>query len=417
VAEHLVTRHGVRHLVLTSRRGGAAPGSAALRDRLLEAGASDVRIAACDAADRAALADVLAAVPDTHPLTGIVHAAGVVDPGLTAALTPERLDTVMRPKADAAWHLHELTEGMDLSAFVLFSSAGGLVLPAGQGNYAAANVFLDALAAHRRAAGRPATSLAYGLWAVNTGLGGELTDADVEKMKRLGLPALPAARGLALFDEALRTRHALLAPLPVDPAALHARGTDIPPLLRGTARPATRRAAAQAAPVGDGLARKLAALTTAARERTLLDLVATQVAAVLGHESTDTVGADRAFKELGFDSLAAVELRNALNAATGLRLPVTLVFDYPTTRAVADHLAREFGGTEPEPTSAQAAPAAHSDDEPIAIVGISCRFPGGVRSAEDLWDLVAEGRDAIADFPADRGWDTDAIYDPEPGLH
>ncbi|MFI5830784.1 type I polyketide synthase [Streptomyces sp. NPDC051578] len=418
VAEHLVTRHGVRHLVLTSRRGAEAPGAGALRERLLEAGAHDVRIAGCDAADRAALADVLAAVPDAHPLTGVVHAAGVVDPGLTATLTPERLDSVMRPKADAAWHLHELTQGMDLTAFVLFSSAGGLVLPAGQGNYAAANVFLDALAAHRRARGQAGTALAYGLWAVNTGLGGELTDADIEKMKRLGLPALPADRGLALFDEALRTRHALLAPLPVDPAALHARGADVPPLLRGTTRPATRRAAAQAAPAGDGLARKLAALTAAERERTLLDLVATQVAAVLGHESTDTVGADRAFKELGFDSLAAVELRNALNAATGLRLPVTLVFDYPTTRAVADHLAGEFGTADPERTPVPtAAPSGYADDEPIAIVGISCRFPGGVRSAEDLWDLVAEGRDAIADFPADRGWDTDAIYDPEPGLH
>ncbi|WP_406365863.1 type I polyketide synthase [Streptomyces sp. NBC_01546] len=421
LAHHLVTRHGVRHLLLTSRRGPQAPGAAELRERLLDAGALDVRVAACDAADRAALADVLGAIPDEHPLTGVVHAAGVVDPGLIGTLTPERLDTVLRPKADAAWHLHVLTEGLGLTAFVMFSSAGGLVLPAGQGNYAAANVFLDALAAHRRAAGLPATSLAYGLWAVNTGLGGELTDADVEKMNRLGLPALPAARGLALFDEALRTRHALLAPLLVDPAALHARGADIPPLLRAAAaaaRPAGRRTAANTAPAGDGLARRLAALGATERRRTLLDLVATQVAAVLGHASADAVGADRAFKELGFDSLAAVELRNALNSATGLRLPVTLVFDYPTARAVAEYLDTEFGGSEPEAAPEQpAAPAGLSDDEPIAIVGISCRFPGGVRSAEDLWDLVAEGRDAIADFPADRGWDTDALYDPEPGLH
>ncbi|MEV7523953.1 type I polyketide synthase [Streptomyces sp. NPDC091371] len=422
IAHHLVERHGVRHLLLTSRRGPEAPGATELRDRLLTAGALDVRIAACDAADRDALAGALAGIPAEHPLTGVVHAAGVVDPGLIGTLTPERLDTVLRPKADAAWHLHELTAELDLSAFVMFSSAGGLVLPAGQGNYAAANVFLDALAAHRRTAGLPATSLAYGLWAVNTGLGGELTDADVEKMNRLGLPALPAARGIELFDEALRTRHALLAPLLVDPAALHARGADVPPLLRAaaaTARPATRRAAAGTAPVGDTLARRLAPLTAAERRRALLDLVAGQVAAVLGHESADTVGADSAFKELGFDSLAAVELRNALNSATGLRLPVTLVFDYPTTRAVADYLDTELGGsgTEPEAGQPETAPVTLSDDEPIAIVGISCRFPGGVRSAEDLWDLVAEGRDAIADFPADRGWDTDAIYDPEPGLH
>ncbi|WSY83376.1 type I polyketide synthase [Streptomyces sp. NBC_00876] len=422
IAHHLVERHGVRHLLLTSRRGPDAPGADALRERLLAAGAVDVRIAACDVADRAALAGVLDAVPSGHPLGGVVHAAGVVDPGLIGALTPERLDTVMRPKADAAWHLHELTAGMDLSAFVMFSSAGGLVLPAGQANYAAANVFLDALAAHRRAAGLPATSLAYGLWAVNTGLGGELTDADVEKMNRLGLPALPAARGIELFDEALRTRHALLAPLLVDPAALHARGTDVPPLLRAVAaaaRPALRRTAAAAAPVGDSLARRLGSLTAAERRQTLRELVAGQVAAVLGHESADTVGIDRAFKELGFDSLAAVELRNALNSVTGLRLPVTLVFDYPNTRAVADYLDTELGGTQDdsEATAADTAPAVLSDDEPIAIVGISCRFPGGVRSAEDLWTLVAEGRDAVGGFPADRGWDTDGIYDPEPGLH
>ncbi|MFD7864118.1 SDR family NAD(P)-dependent oxidoreductase [Streptomyces sp. NPDC059783] len=420
VAHHLVERHGVRHLVLTSRRGPDAPGAAGLRDRLLAAGADEVRIAACDAADRDALAAVLDAVPREHPLGGVVHAAGVVDPGLIGALTAERLDTVLRPKADAAWHLHELTRDLDLSAFVMFSSAGGLVLPAGQGNYAAANVFLDALAAHRRTLGLPATALAYGLWAVNTGLGGELTDADVEKMNRLGLPALPAERGIALFDEALRTRHALVAPLLVDPAALHARGADVPPLLRATAaaaRPAQRRTAA-AAPGGDTLARRLASLTEADRTRTLRELVAGQVAAVLGHESADTIGVDRAFKELGFDSLAAVELRNALNAATGLRLPVTLVFDYPNTRAVADYLDGEFGGARDEAPVEAAAPATGlSDDEPIAIVGISCRFPGGVRSADDLWDLVAEGRDAVAGFPEDRGWDTEGIYDPEPGLH
>ncbi|MFJ4500814.1 SDR family NAD(P)-dependent oxidoreductase [Streptomyces sp. NPDC088864] len=420
VAQHLVERHGVRHLLLTSRRGLDAPGAAELRDRLVAAGAADVRIAACDVSDREELAAALDTVPQAHPLGGVVHAAGVVAPGLIGTLTLESLDTVLRPKADAAWHLHELTAGRDLPAFVMFSSAGGLVLPAGQGNYAAANVFLDALAAHRHALGLPATSLAYGLWAVNTGLGGELTDADVEKMNRLGLPALPADRGIALFDEGLRTRHALVAPLLVDAATLHARGSDVPPLLRAAAaagRPALRRTAA-AAPVGDNLARRLASLTAAERVRTLRELVAGQVAAVLGHDSADSVGVDRAFKELGFDSLAAVELRNALNAATGLRLPVTLVFDYPNTRAVADYLDTELGGTQEE-TAAEPVPVAvgSGDDEPIAIVGISCRFPGGVRNAEDLWNLLAEGRDAVAGFPADRGWDTDGIYDPEPGLH
>ncbi|MFF3216102.1 SDR family NAD(P)-dependent oxidoreductase [Streptomyces sp. NPDC002886] len=412
VARHLVAEQGVRHLVLTSRRGPDAPGARELRAELARSGA-DVRIAAVDVSDRDALAALLADIPADRPLTGIVHAAGVVAPGLIGALGPDGIDTVLRPKADAAWHLHELTKDAErLTVFALYSSAGGLVLPAGQGNYAAANVFLDALAAHRRAAGLPATSLAFGLWAVNTGLGGDLTDADLEKAERSGLPAIPTDRGLALFDEALRTRHALLAPLRVVPAALHARG-EIPPLLRGTARPAQRRAVAGAAQSGGDFAHRLAGLTSAERTRTLLDLVAGHAATVLGHASAAAVGADRAFKELGFDSLAAVELRNALNAATGLRLPVTLVFDYPSTRAVAEFIDDRLGGAQAKQPAAEAtAPVAVSDDEPIAIIGISCRYPGGVRSPEDLWDLLAEGRDAIAGFPADRGWGD--VYDPEP---
>ncbi|MFF3650794.1 SDR family NAD(P)-dependent oxidoreductase [Streptomyces sp. NPDC002181] len=412
VARHLVAEQGVRHLVLTSRRGEDAPGARELRAELSESGA-DVRIAAVDVSDRDALAALLACIPADRPLTGIVHAAGVVAPGLVGALGPDGVDAVLRPKADAAWHLHELTEHSErITVFALYSSAGGLVLPAGQGNYAAANVFLDALAAHRRAAGLPATSLAFGLWAVNTGLGGDLTDADLEKAERSGLPALPTERGLALFDEALRTRHALLVPLPIAPAALHARA-EVPPLLRGTARPAQRRAVAGTAQSGGDFARRLAGLTAAERTRTLLDLVAGHAATVLGHASADAVGADRAFKELGFDSLAAVELRNALNAATGLRLPVTLVFDYPSTRAVAEYIDGQLGGAQAKQPSAQAvAPTAVSDDEPIAIIGISCRYPGGVRSPEDLWELLADGRDAVGGFPADRGWGD--VYDPEP---
>ncbi|MQY15477.1 Acyl carrier protein [Streptomyces sp. RB5] len=414
VARHLVTRHGVRHLVLTSRRGLDAPGARELRDELAESGA-EVTVAAVDVADRAALAELIAAVSD---LTGVVHCAGVVDPALTGDLTPDSLDRVLRPKADAAWHLHELTSGLGLTAFVLYSSAGGLVQPAGQGNYAAANVFLDALATHRRAAGLPATSLAFGLWSVVTGLGGELTDADLEKADRQGLPALPAARGLELFDAALRTSYPLLAPLPLNETALAARGDAVPPLLRGTVRAAAVRRTAADRSSGTGLAGRLASLTAGERARTVLDVVAEQVAVVLGHESAAAVGPDRAFKELGFDSLAAVELRNALNTATGLRLPATLVFDYPSTRAVAEFIDTELGGgAQQEQPSAQPAPTVVGTDDPIAVVGISCRFPGGVRTAEELWELVAEGRDAVGDFPEDRGWAGDEIYDPEPGVH
>ncbi|MEV6109184.1 type I polyketide synthase [Streptomyces sp. NPDC051940] len=416
VARHLATEHGVRRLLLTSRRGPDAPGAAELRGELEQVGAL-VDIAAVDVGDRQALAALIDGIPDDHPLTGVVHAAGVVDPGLIGDLTPGSLDIVLRAKADAAWYLHELTRGLDLTAFVLYSSAGGLVLPAGQGNYAAANVFLDALAAHRRADGLPATSLAFGLWAVNTGLGGDLTDADLEKADRQGLPALPAERGLELFDAALQTEEPLLVPLPVNETALAARGDSVPPLLRGTVRPTAVRRTAASGAGGEGLAGRLARLTAGERARTLLDLVAEQVATVLGHESAAAVGPDRAFKELGFDSLAAVELRNGLNTATGLRLPATLVFDYPSARAVAEYLDGEFGGgtetaAQPEPIAVAAA-----TDDPVAIVGISCRFPGGVRTAEELWQLVAEGRDAVGDFPADRGWAGDEIYDPEPGVH
>ncbi|MET0237507.1 MAG: SDR family NAD(P)-dependent oxidoreductase [Kibdelosporangium sp.] len=404
IARHLVAAHGIQRLVLTSRRGLDAPGAAELAADL------GARVVSCDVTDRDALADLLQGIPD---LTGVVHAAAVVDAGVLSTMTPERLDAVMRPKVDAAWHLHELTKDRNLSAFVLFSSAGGLVIPSGQANYAAANVFLDALAQHRRAARLPATAMAFGMWAVNTGLGGELTDADLDRMRRLGLPALTAEEGVALFDAAMRTDEAMLAPLRIDPIVLQSRGDDIPPLLRGLVRAPARRTVRAGAPSGNDLAAKLAGMTGTERDRALLEMVTTQVAAVLGHASGAAIGPDRAFKELGFDSLAAVELRNALNSASGLRLPVTLVFDYPTSRAVSEYLRTQLTGGS---TVVDIQPIATVTDDPIAIVGISCRFPGGVRSPEDLWKLVAEGRDVVSSFPTDRGWDTTGVYHPTPGL-
>ncbi|MFD3748644.1 type I polyketide synthase, partial [Nocardia sp. NPDC058633] len=415
VARHLVVEHGVRHVLLTSRRGAGAPGAEELRGQLVEAGA-EVTIVACDVSDRVALAGLLAGVAAAHPLTAVVHAAAVVDSGLVGTLTPEQFDKVLRPKADAAWHLHELTAelGIDLKAFVLFSSAGGMVLAAGQANYAAANVFLDALAHHRKAAGLPASSLAFGMWAVDTGLGGPLADSDLERMKRLGMPALNAAEGLALFDAALASGAHQVAPVRIDTTALRARTDEAPALLRGLVRRPGRRTAPsahQGSVTGSAFEQRLAGLSEAERDRALLDLVRREVASVLGHSSPESVSPDRAFNELGFDSLAAVELRNALNAATGLKLPATLVFDHPNSRAVAALVKEKVEGV-----SAHVMPmVVGTDDDPIAIVGVSCRFPGGVRSAEDLWNLVAEGRDAVTGFPADRGWDAARLYDPEPG--
>ncbi|MFE2521791.1 SDR family NAD(P)-dependent oxidoreductase [Streptomyces mirabilis] len=413
VARHLVTTGRADGVVLTSRSGPAAADVPALAAELAGLGAA-VDIVACDAADRDALASVLAAIPAERPLRSVIHAAGVLDDGVIAALTPERLDTVMRPKADAAWHLHELTRDLDLDHFVLFSSAAATFGVAGQGNYVAANAFLDALAVERRASGLPGTSLAWGLWADTSALTGQLTEAARSRMSRVG--ALSAAEGLALFDASVARDEAVLVPVRMDLADLRAkaaRSGDVPALWRTLSGAPVRRGAASGSPGADSLRRQLAALPPADADEMLLDLVRAQVAAVLGHTSGDAVEPGRAFNDLGFDSLTAVQLRNRLGTATGLRLPATLVFDYPNPIALAAYLSDKLsGGTGTSAAPAQPA-AVSAADEPIAIVGLSCRFPGGVDGPEDLWRLLAEGQDAVTEFPADRGWDLDGLYDPD----
>jgi acyl transferase domain-containing protein/acyl carrier protein len=316
-ARHLVAERGVRHLLLVSRRGDRAPGAPELAAELTALGA-EVRWSACDVAERNTLAEALTTIPAEHPLTAVVHTAGVLDDGVIASLTPERLRTVLRPKADAAWNLHDLTRHLDLKAFIVFSSAAGVFGGAGQGNYAAANAFLDALAQHRTASGLPATSLAWGLWSVAGGMGGELDETEIARIRRGGIGVLTADSGVELFDAAMNaTSEPLLVPMPLDMAALRAQAGVgmLPPLFRGLVRAPARRAAESAA--------------------VMLELVCTQVAAVLGYPGPETVDPARSFSELGFDSLTAVELRNRLNAATGLRLPATLVFDHPTPNALA----------------------------------------------------------------------------------
>ncbi|WP_458640544.1 SDR family NAD(P)-dependent oxidoreductase [Streptomyces sp. NC-S4] len=418
VARHLVTEHGVRRLLLTSRRGEAAAGAGELLAQLRALGA-EVTLAACDAADREALAALLDGIPAEHPLTAVVHTAGVLDDGILEALTPERLDRVLPAKVDAAVHLHELTRDADLAAFVLFSAAAGTLGAAGQANYAAANTFLDALAHRRRAEGLPATALAWGLWAERSGMTGDLADTDLERISRAGVAALSSAEGLALMDTARATGDATAVPMHLDLAALRqADASMVPPLLRGLVRPAARRAAAaQGAAPADGLTERLLPLTAAERDRLLLATVRVQVAAVLGFPGPDAVDPGRAFKELGFDSLTAVELRNRLGSATGVRLPATLVFDYPTPNALAAFLRTELLGDQAAqaPATATAATARAVADEPIAIVAMSCRYPGGVSTPEELWQLVAGSADAISPFPTDRGWNLDALYDSDPG--
>ncbi|MFD5164470.1 SDR family NAD(P)-dependent oxidoreductase, partial [Streptomyces hawaiiensis] len=408
LARHLVAAHGVRHLLLTSRNGAAAAGARELAAELTGLGA-DVTLASCDAADADALAALLAGIPAEHPLTGVVHAAGVLDDGVISSLTGDRLEAVLRPKLDAAWHLHRLTRDLDLRVFALFSSTSGLLGAPGQGNYAAANAFLDSLAQARRAQGLAATSLAWGPWEQAGGMIDQLRGRDLGRTPRGGLlRALTAEEGLALFDAALAVDDALLVPMKPDAAALRGR-TPRPALfegLSGAHRQGRRRGVAAAGEAASTLVQRLRGLDEAERRQTLVELVSGQAAAVLGHASASAVRPDRAFKDLGFDSLTAVELRNRLGATTGLRLSASLIFDYPTPTVMADRLHAELveaPGTDGTPTAAVRTGTADSD-APIAIVAMSCRYPGGVSSPEDLWRLVATGTDGIAAFPTDRGW-------------
>ncbi|MFG3056988.1 type I polyketide synthase, partial [Kitasatospora sp. NPDC048239] len=414
VVRHLVARHGVRHLLLLSRRGSDAPGAAELALELAESGA-EVRFAGCDAADRDALAAVLATVPPERPLGAVLHLAGVLDDGVLADLTPERLDTVLRAKADAAEHLHELTRELDLDAFVLFSSITATTGTAGQANYAAANAYLDGLAAHRHALGLPATSLAWGLWADQDGMAGGLGAAGLARWARAGLPALGTEEGLALLDAALQHPAPALVPVRFDPVALRARAAagPLPAPLRALVRAPRRRA--DASPRGgSSWADRTAALGAPERSRTIAELVQTTVATVLGHATPATIDATRAFKELGFDSLTGVDLRNRLAATTGLRIAATAVFDHPSPAALGAHLQSLLPGATAARGPVEPVTAVAADDDPIVIIGMACRYPGGVASPEDLWRLVTSGGDAIGDFPADRGWDLDALYDPDP---
>ncbi|MGV9457171.1 type I polyketide synthase, partial [Streptomyces sp. NPDC003635] len=281
----------------------------------------------------------------------------------------------------------------------------------GQANYAAANTFLDALAHHRRAQGLPATSLAWGLWEQVSAMTSELGRADRRRLSRTGVAPLPSAEGLALLDRAVTTAEAALVPVRLDLAGL--RGPEaVPAVLRGLVRTAPTRRSASTADEGTALTTRLAGLSRPERQRHLVELVRRSVAAVLGHASEQSVDVERSFKEQGFDSLTAVELRNRLNTATGLRLPTAVVFDHPDPARLADYLHGELWRDHAELTAPTATLA--SPDEPIAIVGMACRFPGGVASPEDLWRLVAEGVDTIGAFPVDRGWDLDGVYHPDP---
>ncbi|MBE3014058.1 SDR family NAD(P)-dependent oxidoreductase [Microbispora sp. NEAU-D428] len=406
VARRLAGSARPPHLLLVSRSGPDTPGADALARDLRAAGA-EVTVAACDVTDRDALAELLAAVPAGRPLRGVVHTAGVLADATLTELTPDALAAVLRPKVDAAWHLHELTAGLPLDRFVLFSSAVAAFGAPGQANYAAANAFLDALAEHRTGLGLPATSIAWGVWDEASAMTGGLDAAGLARLARYGVGTLATTTALDAFDRACEP-YVVVSPL--DDAVLReeAAAGRLPALFsRLVAFPRNARRTA-----GGAWASRVRAERPQERVHLVTRLVREQAAAVLGHANPAEVPGDRPLKELGFDSLTAVELRNRLNTLTGLTLPATVVFEFPTVTALAGHLLGLLTAEDPGTSSVAAVRAA--DDDPVVIVGMGCRFPGGVASPEDLWDLVANGIDATGDFPDDRGWDLDRLYHPDP---
>ncbi|WP_428339327.1 type I polyketide synthase [Mycobacterium sp.] len=416
VARHLVANHGVRQLLLLGRRGPDAPAAAELTAELSAAGA-DVSMVACDAADRAALAKVIADIPVRHPLSAVIHAAGVLDDAVLTSLTPDRVDAVLRAKVDAAWNLHELTQDSNVSAFVLFSSLAGLVGSSGQANYAAANSFLDALAAQRRAHGLPAMSLGWGLWEQASKMTGGLDDAGRARLARTGVKALSSVDALQLFDTAMIVDEPLLLPAHIDTAALRANAAMVPPMFVDLINAPIRRRvddSLAASKSKSALTQRIHGLPEAEQHALLLDLVRSHIATVLGTATPEAIDPDKAFQELGFDSLTAVEMRNRLKTATGLALSPTLIFDYPTPSRLASYFRTELAGV---PQEVKNVPAVRiTGDDRIAIVGMACRYPGGVDSPEDLWDMVINGIDVVTDFPSDRGWDLANLYNADPDV-
>uniref|UniRef100_UPI000B32EB6A type I polyketide synthase n=1 Tax=Streptomyces sp. TP-A0356 TaxID=1359208 RepID=UPI000B32EB6A len=394
---------GADHLVLASRRGAQAPGAAELEAELTAAG-TQVTFAACDLTDREAVRGLL----DDHPVDAVVHTAGTLADGVMDGLTEEQFATVVRAKVTAARHLDELTRERDLSAFVLFSSFAGTVGSAGQANYAAANAMLDALAEQRRTEGLPATSIAWGPWAG----GGMAADASAEnRQRRGGVRLLDPDAALDALGSCVTAPTAAAFVADVDWQQFGSAFTAVRPSPLLTEIYEAPTPADGRAEQTTGLRARLTGLSPEAQLREVLDEVRMRAASVLGHAGVEQVPAGRAFRDLGVDSLIAVELRNVLAVECGVALPATVVFDHPTPLALAEFVVGELGGVVAERSSGALVPVVAED--PIAIVGMACRFPGGVDSPEALWRLLVEGGEGgegIGDFPDDRGWDLDALF-------
>ena len=437
-----LARSGTKHLVLTSRRGTEAPGADELKAELDELVGPDgrVEVRACDVADRAAVAALVASMDRAGtPVRAVFHTAGIGTSTPLADTDGEALTQACTAKSLGARHLDDTFQDRELDAFVLFSSGAGVWGGGGQGAYAAANSYLDALSQHRRSRGPHALSVAWGTWG---GGGMAAQGAAEERLRRMGLPAMAPALAVEALRQALdrdettvtvanidwgrfaptlsAARHRpLISDLAEARAALDGGVPDSDASRGGT--DGSQVATSQAGTRSGDLRQRLSALSAGERDRALLDLVRAEAAAVLGHPGEDSVAPHRAFKDLGFDSLTAVQLRNRLTSATGLLLPTTLVFDHPSPLSLVTHLKKELLGVdaaagaraEHESSRRGTRTPAAGDDDPLVIVSMSCRFPGAANSPEQLWELIAEGRDAVSEFPADRGWDLDRLYDPE----
>ncbi|MEE3650594.1 MULTISPECIES: type I polyketide synthase [unclassified Brenneria] len=393
LARHLVTEHQVRRLILASRRGPNAEGAHQLKAALESAGAT-VELAACDTADAQALQTLLDAIPSAHPLTGVFHTAGVLADATIANLTADDINTVFTPKVDAVWHLHEKTRHQDLAAFVLYSSSAGTLGSPGQGNYSAANRTLDALAHNRRSQGLPATSLAWGWWQPVTGLSSQLSNTDNARIARTGLAPITPEHGHAMIDAALTLPYAALTAAPLNPQMLrkNSRSGSLHPLLERLAGPASARRASADNQKAPDLRQSLAALEPAARLKQLQTAIAVNIAAILGLDDASRLAPEQSFKESGIDSLMALELRNRLATASGLRLPATLTYDYPTPAALAEYLDEQlFAGLD---TASD--PSATEEKEEARIRDILAAIPLSRLRDTGLLDMLLQAGDDAA---------------------
>ena len=395
-AEHLITNHHIKHLLLVSRHGPNTTGAAELTAHLNHLGA-EVTLAACDTSDPTQLQALLHSIPTHHRLTAIIHTAAVLDDATITELSPTQLDTVLAAKADTAWHLHHLTTGHDLAAFIMFSSAAATLGAPGQANYAAANAVLDALAHHRRHHHQPATSLAWGYWQTPSAMTAHLTTTDQTRLTTTGLTPITTDTGLALFDTALTNAHPTLIPAPLDTATLaHAARTNtLAPLL--SALTTTRRTATTA--TTHSLSAQLASQTPDQQLRTLTELVITATAAVLAHPDPTTIHPDRPFTDLGIDSLSALELRNTLTRHTGLTLPATLIFDHPTPTAITDHLRTQLTDT-----NTDTVPAPSGSRLPVTAIAPTQPRPRPHRHARERDRVQCDDRALLLTRPQHDVW-------------